>query len=232
MAENDRLRRELKVESTARDEERKAKEAIQQSRDNLKSTNQNLVMQNNIDKGSLLRKERKLEELKAERDFERAQRGELEGSLKFMESQSDQKVQDLKVELSRETSERKRVGNEYDVLKESFRRLDGGYKARVDRLRGQMDALLEERARDHEVVRKLEVTAEQQSKELEKLRMAKKTITEKCERVIEEAEVEMRVILKMAKDREGELGTTMDEAKDTLGKMRHLIGVQKNLREG
>ena len=214
MAENDRLRRELKVESTARDEERKFKEAIQQSRDNLKSTNQNLMFQSNLDQKALERKERKLEELKVERDYERGQREELEGSLKVHAKQTGEQLQDLKAELSKETAERKRVGNEYDVLRESFRRLDGGYKARMDRLRAQMDALMEERGKDHEVVRKLEVTVEQQNKELEKLRVAKKAITEKYERVIDEAETEMRAILKMAREREGELGDTMEEAKE------------------
>ena len=124
MAENDRLRRELKVESTAREEERKAKEAIQQSRDNLKSTNQNLIHQANIDKSLLARKERKLEELRQERDHERSVREEAEASLRVHARESGTQLQDLKSELSKETAERKRLQNEYEVLRESFKRLD------------------------------------------------------------------------------------------------------------
>ncbi|KAI5789138.1 hypothetical protein EDC01DRAFT_130672 [Geopyxis carbonaria] len=231
MAENDRLRRELKVETTAREEERKAKEALRQSRDSLQSTNDNLILQNNIDKGSLARKDRKIEELKGERDFEREQRTELEASLRIHQRQSDGQVQELKTTLSQESSERKRAVNEYDVLRTSFKRLDSGYRTHVEQLRGQLVALEQERKRDHNTLGRLEITIEQQRQELEKMRLAKNRITEKCEAVLDHAESEMRRIRYMHETSQQELTSKTEDANAVLGTLKHLIGVKQNLRD-
>jgi methyl-accepting chemotaxis protein len=225
MAENDRLRRELKVETTAREEERKAKEAIRQARDSLQSTNDNLILQNNIDKSSLARKDRKIEELKTHRDFERDQRVVLQERSKIQIKESDELVQDLKSSLSREISERKRAVNQYDVVRESFKRMDDGYRQRVERLKAQLDALLLERERDRQFLQRLEVTVEQQRQELEKLRLAKNKITEKYEDVLERAEEGLKDITQAAKSQELILEETTKEARSTLGALRHLIGV-------
>lgn len=230
MAENDRLRRELKVETTAREEERKAKEAIRQARDSLQSTNQNLILQNNIDKSSLLRKDRKIEELKADRDFEREQRLQLDERAKIQLKEGDQQVQELKNTLSREISERKLAVNQYDTVREGFRRLDDSYRQRVERLQAQVDAVRAERERDHQFLLRLEVTVEQQRQELEKLRLAKNKITERCEAVIDEAQSEMRRIRKMAEGHERILDETVRDAQTTVHSMRHLIGVEKAFR--
>lgn len=230
MAENDRLRRELKVETTAREEERKAKEAIRQARDSLQSTNQNLILQNNIDKSSLLRKDRKIEELKADRDFEREQRLQLDERAKIQLKEGDQQVQELKNTLSREISERKLAVNQYDTVREGFRRLDDSYRQRVERLQAQVDAVRAERERDHQFLLRLEVTVEQQRQELEKLRLAKNKITERCGAVINEAQSEMRRIRKMAESHERILDETVRDAQATVHSMRHLIGVEKAFR--
>lgn len=230
MAENDRLRRELKVETTAREEERKAKEAIRQARDSLQSTNQNLQLQKNIDHGMLQRKDRKIEELKAARDFEREQRMELDDRSRIQVKEADEQVQDLKNAHSRANEERKLAVNQYDTCKEGFKRLDDSYRQRVERIKSQMDTLQSERERDRRLLQRLEVTAEQQRQELEKLRLAKNSIVEKCQSVLDKAETDMGQIRKMAASQEGELERTVDEAKEALHALRRLIGVEKAFR--
>ncbi|KAI5817138.1 hypothetical protein BZA77DRAFT_245548 [Pyronema omphalodes] len=230
MAENDRLRRELKVETTAREEERKAKEAIRQARDSLQSTNANLILQNNIDKGSLARKDRKIEELKAERDFEREQRLEVDIRAKMLLKEGDDQVQELKNMLNREKEQRLLAVNQYDTVREGFQRLSDSYKQRVERLRAQLEALGSEREKDHAFLMRLEVTVEQQRQELEKLRLAKNKITERCESTINEAQSEMRRIRRTAELQEKKLDETVEAAEETVKSMRHLIGIEKAFR--
>ncbi|KAI5848996.1 hypothetical protein BZA05DRAFT_446084 [Tricharina praecox] len=230
MAENDRLRRELKVETTAREEERKAKEAIRQARDFLQSTNDNLILQNNIDKSSLARKDRKIDELKAERDFEREQRLELDERSMIQIRESDSQVQDLKNMMSRSQAERELAVNQYNVVREEFRRLDDSYRQRIERLQVHLTAISAERERDHKFLQQLEVIVEQQRQELEKLRLAKNKITDKCGEVIEQADSEMARIKKMAITQERKLDETVESAQETLFALRRLIGVEKAFR--
>ncbi|KAF8544418.1 hypothetical protein BDD12DRAFT_915422 [Trichophaea hybrida] len=232
MAENDRLRRELKVETTAREEERKAKEAIRQARDSLQSTNQNLLLQNNIDKSSLARKDRKIDELKADRDFERDQRLDLDLRAKIQLKEGDAQVQHLKNTLSREREERKLAVNQYDTVREGFRRLDDSYRQRTERLQAQIEVMQAARERDHQFLQRLEVTVEQQRQELEKLRLAKNKITEKCEEVCDEAQAEMSRIRKIAESQERILMDTLGDAQNTVKLLLHLLGVERAFRPG
>lgn len=231
MAENDRLKRDLKTQTTAREEERKEKEAIRSSRDSLQSTNENLIHQTNVDKASLARKDRKIEELKAEKDRETARRQEADSSLNELVRQSDVKVQELKTTLSQETAERKKAVNQYEVLQQSWKHLDEGYRTRVDRLRAELETLQAERERDHQLLKRLEVTIEQQRQEVEKLRVAKNRITDKYEKTMTEAEREIADIRVKAEATAKDTDETLDDAKETLGRLRHVMAVQRDLRE-
>jgi hypothetical protein len=230
MAENDRLRRELKVETTAREEERKAKELIRQARDNLQSTNDNLILQRNVDKGSLQRKDRKIEELKAERDFEREQRLMLDQRSNIQIKESDALVQEVKNQLSREEEKRKLAVNQYDVVREGFKTLDDSYTHRIEKLQSQLAAMHAGRERDRQTLQRLEVVVEQQRQELEKLRLAKNRITEKCQEVLDQVETEMKRIRGMADSQEKKLEDTVEGAQKALHELQRLIGVEKAFR--
>jgi hypothetical protein len=230
MAENDRLRRELKVETTAREEERKAKELIRQARDSLQSTNDNLILQRNIDKGSLQRKDRKIEELKAERDFEREQRLMLDQRSNIQIKESDALVQEIKNQLSREEEKRKLAVNQYDVVREGFKTLDDSYTHRIEKLQSQLAAMHAGRERDRQTLQRLEVVVEQQRQELEKLRLAKNRITEKCQEVLDQVEAEMKRIRGMADSQERKLADTVEGAQKALNELQRLIGVEKAFR--
>lgn len=231
MAENDRLKRDLKTQTTAREEERKEKEAIRSSRDSLQSTNENLIHQTNVDKTSLARKDRKIEELKAEKEREMARRQEADSSLHELVRQSDVKVQELMTTLSNETSERKKAVNQYEVLQQSWKHLDEGYRTRVDRLRAELEALQSERERDHQLLKRLEVTIEQQRQEVEKLRVAKNRISDKYTKTMNDTEREIGDIRIRAEATGREADEVLADAKETLGKLRHVMAVQRDLRK-
>ena len=145
--------------------------------------------------------------------------------------QSNEQLQELKTQLSHEVAERKRASNQYEVLLQSWKHLDEGYKGRVDKLREELEELQKDRSRDGELLRRLEVTIEQQQQELEKLRSAKNRISDKYLKVIHEAEGEIEGIRTLAKVAEKETTETLTEAKDTLGLLRHVLNVQRDLRK-
>src|SRR5690606_22843540 len=159
-AENDRLKRELKVEITAKEEARRASEPIKSQRDVLQSTNNNLVHQTNIDKTSLVRKERKIEELKAERDAERAARVKAEANMREHADETERSVREMREKLEAALLERDRANHAYEVLQGSWKRLDEGYRTSVEGLRRKVEALETARERVRGVLGRLEVRSE------------------------------------------------------------------------
>lgn len=229
MAENDRLRRELKVETTQRAEERKAREAILQSRDSLQSTNDILVHQTNIDKRSLEKKDRKIEELKKESVSERAMRGIAERDLRQVQSEGDAELQKLRQELVMASTLREKAVSQYEALAAGWKRLDESYRTKVDELRRKLDDMMTERARDQALLRRLDITIEQQRQEVEKMRAAKAKVTQRFEECMELAEAGIREIRAKAEKVNNEAEGTLDAARKTINDMRYVINIKKNV---
>lgn len=230
MAENDRLRRELKVETTAKEEERKAREAIRSSRDLLQSVNDNLVHQTMVDKASLARKDRKIDELRGEKDHEKAKRISVEENLMAHVKDVDQRMAGLQKELTSAKSERDQANNQYEQLKSSWKRLDDTYRSSVDKLRRQMEALNTERERDRQLLQRLEVTVEQQRQEVDKLRHAKNGMSKRYDEELEAVGNEVAKMRNVLIRHDHEMDRVFEGANKTLGDIRHILNVKRDLR--
>ncbi|KAF8467720.1 hypothetical protein BDZ91DRAFT_762531 [Kalaharituber pfeilii] len=229
MAENDRLRRELKVETTARAEERKAREAILQSRDSLQSTNAILVHQTNIDKRSLEKKDRKIEELKNERDTERALRAIAERDLRQVQSEGDAELQRLRQELVMASTLREKAVSQYEALAAGWKRLDETYRTKVEEMRRKLDDMINERAKDQALLKRLDITVEQQRQEVEKMRAAKAKVTQRFEECMELAEAGLKDIRARSEKVEAEADRTLAEAGQALDEMRYVMNIKRNV---
>ncbi|KAI5808096.1 hypothetical protein DFH27DRAFT_478544 [Peziza echinospora] len=229
MAENDRLRRELKVETTARAEERKAREAILQSRDSLQSTNDILVHQTNIDKRSLEKRDRKIEELKNERDTERALRSVAERDLRQVQSEGDAELQNIRQELVMASTLREKAVSQYEALAAGWKRLDENYRTKVEEMRRKLDDMINERARDQALLKRLDITIEQQRQEVEKMRTAKAKVTQRFEECMELAEAGIKDMKIKGERVEIEAERTLSEAKTTIDEMRYVMNIKKNV---
>lgn len=227
MAENDRLRRELKVETTARAEERKAREAILQSRDSLQSTNDILVHQTNIDKRSLEKRDRKIEELKNERDTERQLRTAAERDLRQVQSEGDAELQNLRQELVLASTLREKALSQYEALASGWKRLDENYRTKVEEMRRKLDDMLNERAKDQALLKRLDITAEQQRQEVEKMRHAKAKVTQRFEECMELAEAGIKDIRARAERLDVEAAKSLESTQKVLGDMRRVMNIKE-----
>lgn len=230
MAENDRLKRDLKVETTAKEEERRAREAIRSSRDLLQSVNDNLVHQTNVDKTSMARKDRKIEELKADRDNERNARIKAEQNLKSHVSETDNSMKEMQDKLAAALAERDHAVTQYAALQDGWKRLDDSYRSSLDKLKRRFDALQTERERDKQLLRRLEVTTEQQRQEVEKLRQARKAIVKRYEDELDNVDKEVSDIRRKAERHSEDAENVLQGANKTLGEVRHMLNVKKHLR--
>lgn len=229
MAENDRLRRELKVETTARAEERKAREAILQSRDSLQSTNDILIHQTNIDKRSLEKRDRKIEELKNERDSERQLRTVAERDLRQVQSEGDAELQSLRQELVLASTLREKALSQYEALAAGWKRLDENYRTKVEEMRRKLEDMLNERAKDQALLKRLDITVEQQRQEVEKMRHAKAKVTQRFEECMELAEAGIKDIRARAERLDVEAAKSLASAQQALDEMRYVMNIKRNV---
>ncbi|KAH0545050.1 hypothetical protein FGG08_000821 [Glutinoglossum americanum] len=231
MAENDRLRRELKLETLRREEEQKRGEMARGKMESLRDINDNLIHQTNVDKASLARRERKIEDLKADIESERKMRVEAESGLKQVQRESDVTIQELKSNLVSESEKARRNASQYDVLASSWKQLDDGYRRKTEAFRGELRQLKAEKDEDRAKLARLEIIVEQQRHEVEKMRVMKERIEKQYEDYIEEAEMSTRDMREKAKRNEKDNEEALEEAKKVLGELKYLLNLKKFVRD-
>jgi chromosome segregation ATPase len=231
MAENDRLRRELKLETLRREEEQKRGEMARGKMESLQNLNDNLIHQTNVDKASLARRERKIEDLKADIETERKRRVEAESGLKQVQRESDATIQELKSNLVSESEKARKSSSQYDVLASSWKQLDDGYRRKTDAFRKELQQLKEEKNEDRAKLARLEIIVEQQRQEVEKMRLVKERMERQYEDYIEEAETSTRDMKEKAGKNERENEKALEETKKVLGELRYLINLKKFVRD-
>ncbi|EGX51985.1 hypothetical protein TWF173_004848 [Orbilia oligospora] len=230
MAENDRLRRELKSETTKREEEQRRAEAARSSRDSLQSINENLVHQTNIDKTSISRKDRKIEELRSEREENLKKRQDAESNLRKYVVDQDARVAELAKDLSAEVAERERYARQYDVLAASWKHIEDRYQTSVNRLKKRIEEVAAEEKKNKTTVAKLEITIEQQRQEIEKMGAARRKIEQTYNERIDHTEEELKKVKKLTDGESGEVAEKLKEAMEAASQLRHILGVQKAIR--
>ncbi|KAH0564789.1 hypothetical protein GP486_001818 [Trichoglossum hirsutum] len=231
MAENDRLRRELKLETLRREEEQKRGEMARGKMESLQNLNDHLVHQTNVDKASLARRERKIEDLKADIEAERKRRLEAESGLKQVQRESDAMIQDLKSNLVSESEKARKNSSQYDVLASSWKQLDDGYRRKTEVFRKELRQLKEGKDEDRAKLARLEIIVEQQRQEVEKLRVTKERMEKQYGDYIEEAETSTRDMREKAQRNERESEEVLEETKKVLGELRYLVNLKKFVRD-
>ena len=222
-AENDRLRRELKMEVLNREEEQKRSESARSQLHMLQSANENLAQMREMEKTSLARKERKVDELRSEVESERTRRVQAESQLKEAMQRHDAVEGRYQARLRVEIEQAKRAVTQYDVLSASWRQMDDDYRRKTEKLRGDVTRLRLESTEDRRKLHKLEVVIEQQKQEVEKMRAAGEGFVATFEAFKRDAEDGTRALRERAQQNEKANDEAMEEALRLLEQLKHFV---------
>ena len=229
-AENDRLRRELKMEVLYREEEQKKSESARSQLHMLQSANENLAQMREMEKTSLARKERKLDELRSEVESERTRRMQAESQLKEAMQRHDAVEGRYQARLRAETEQAKRAVTQYDVLSASWRQMNDDYGRRTEKLRGDVTRLRLESTEDRRKLHKLEVVIEQQKQEMEKMRTAGEGFVAAFEAFKREAEDGTRALRERAQQNDKANDEALEEALRLLEQLKHVVHIGRCIK--
>ncbi|MCJ1363458.1 hypothetical protein MMC16_002565 [Acarospora aff. strigata] len=231
MGENDRLRRELKLQSLRCEEEAKRSEMARSKLESLQASNDNLISMREVDKTALTRRERKIEELKADLEGERSRREKAERETKETSKERDEIVARCRMEVMEEKETSKKATTQYDVLSSSWKGLTDGYRHQMEMLKADIKTLNEKSAEDRKTLEKLKVVMEQTRQESEKMGKVKQAVAKKFEDYKTETEEAIRSMREKAARNEKANEGVLGEVEKVVGEMRHVINLKNDLRE-
>lgn len=231
MGDNDRLRRDKTLATAKLEEEVKKSESARSTFDALQAANDNLQSMHDIDKAALTRKDRKIEEMKAELDAERSRREKAETEAKITRREREDEVEKYKKEAMKGQEESRYATTQYDVLSKSWKSMEQTYQRQTQKLRADMKEMHDSITKDQQKLSQLGLISDQLRQEADKAKKAKDKIFGDFEAYKEEQSKSLSAIKERAERNDTTNDQLAREMETVLGQMRYVVNVKKDVKE-
>lgn len=231
MTENDKLKRDLNAQIIKCQELEKSLQTYKPQIEALRQENDNLSHARGVDSSLISRRDRKIEELKADLASERQRRERAESMARQIEKEKDDVEEQSRRDMQSLTESTKHATVHAEILETSHKQLTAEYRARAEAFRKDLSAVNDSRDQDRQKLARLDVVADQMRQELERSRKLNGEIMDAWEKLREENDVRIQGIedeSSQETDRSRKLSVEMDTV---VKEMRWLMGV-KNVRNG
>ncbi|KAG9961400.1 hypothetical protein KCU61_g5595, partial [Aureobasidium melanogenum] len=234
MAENDRLKREIKAEAAKREELQRTANAQKPRLEALQAENARLSHCKAVDESVIKRRDRKIEDLKAELDVERQKRESLEHRVQEAERKMGEYQEHSNKEVQQAVEEAKHATTHASILETSHRQLSSEYRQRIAAANKQLRELSDDREEDRKRLIKLDVVNHQMRQESEKARKLYNELVVASDKYKTEKDSEVDLVLGDVKalkgsisHRELALESTLGEMHEVMNRMKWLMNMQK-----
>ncbi|KAG9654527.1 hypothetical protein KCU64_g7148, partial [Aureobasidium melanogenum] len=234
MAENDRLKREIKAEAAKREELQRTANAQKPRLEALQAENARLSHCKAVDESVIKRRDRKIEDLKAELDVERQKRESLEHRVQEAERKMGEYQEHSNKEVQQAVEEAKHATTHASILETSHRQLSSEYRQRIAAANKQLRELSDDREEDRKRLIKLDVVNHQMRQESEKARKLYNELVVASDKYKTEKDSEVDLVLGDVKalkgsisHRELALESTLEEMHEVMNRMKWLMNMQK-----
>ena len=232
--ENDRLRRELRAEKLAREDEAKRVSAARTKAEDSRAEYQHLQVLADTNARAIERKDRKLDELKATLDAEVLRR-------KSAEQRAEEALKmlgDTRSETQRQLSQAYEMKGMSDTnletARDGFKRITDGFEKRVRQINDELNELRKQRLEDADKIKRQAIISDQLQHESSRSTRAEAKLTNLMEVYKKEHRKEMEGLIQEAEkqrrtlpEKEREAQKLIDSMKQTRDKMRWVMTQQE-----
>lgn len=233
-SENDRLRRELKAEKLAREDEAKRVSAAHSKAADSRAEFEHLQVLAHTNARAIERKDRKLDELKAALDAESKRRRSAEQRAE----EALKMLGDTRSETQRQLAqayEMKGMAETYlDTARDGFKRITDAYEKKVKTISDELQDLRRQRAEDADKIKRQAIISEQLHHEMSRSARSGDKLTDLMAAYKKEHRKEMDALVLEARhmrqalpEREREAQNLVDAMVETRDKMRWVVTQQQ-----
>ena len=230
MNENDRLLREKKLATVQLEEELKRGDSARSALESLQVSNENLTSMHESDLSLLLKRDRRIQELREDLKTESLRREKAELSTRDLRLERDETVEKVRREAVEDREQSKRATTQYEVLSRSWKSMEDQFERQMKILKADIQILQADIKHDKEKLARFEVIIEQLSKEAEKSQKAKDQLWLEFEEYKQQQEDGISSMRKEAALNEEAMKHAQRQMEAVLGQMRHVINVKRDVR--
>lgn len=230
VSDNDALKRDIQIERLRAEESKQAAKLIEDKMERIVNDYESRLLEANVTKTLLARKERQVESLQAAVELEkqkaqaamereRTWRGELE------------KVQkDSTIQVEEAVTLAELMEGRYNAISSHWRDQGEEVKRAVSKIKGEITTLVQERQEDDTKIQTLRDLCDQQDSNIKELQREKEDIARKFEEYKQTQEDDLCDIRTNARETEAEQQRLLEEAREALHKLRWALNVKNNVK--
>ena len=228
MADNDRLKRELKEQMIKAEELQRSLQMFKPRMESLQAENDNLNHVRDVDHNLLARRERIIQDLKADLAKERQRSRAFEEMAQKSAAERDDAVEEKRRDCQNMSEQTKHAQLHSEILESSHKQLSQQYKARIDGIKTEVSQLQQEREEDRRRLCKIDIVSDQMRQELERTRKLQAELVTKWEELQHEKQERFQELEKETKEENDKTRKLSVEMDQVVKQMRWVINVKNN----
>ncbi|OIW35512.1 hypothetical protein CONLIGDRAFT_565977 [Coniochaeta ligniaria NRRL 30616] len=230
VSDNEALKRDIKIERLRADEAKQTARLLEDRMDRMSSDYEGRLLEANVTKTLLARKERQVESLQAAVELERHKASSALERERMWKDEMEKVRAEAKQQVEGASNYAALMEGRYNAISSHWREQGEEVKKAMGAMKGEVDQLLEERKRDDEKISTLREVCDQQDGNIRELTRQKEEIAAKFEAYKAEQEKALREIKARARRREEEQEAVIGESREVLDKLKWALGVKENVK--
>lgn len=229
VSDNESLKRDIQIERLRAEEAKQAARLLEDKLERTISEYESRLLEANVTKTLLARKERQVESLQSTVELERRRAvtaGERERTWK---EEMEKARSEAKRQVEEANNQAALMEGRYNAISSHWRDQGETVKRSVTKMRSEIQDLLEQRKQDDEKIETLRELCDQQDGNIRELRTQKDEIAAQFERYKAEQEKSLVDIKQKAKEREEEQDMMLRKAKEVLDKLKWALSVKEKV---
>ncbi|KAI0025374.1 hypothetical protein F4780DRAFT_324961 [Xylariomycetidae sp. FL0641] len=229
VSDNEALKRDIKLERLKADESKQAAKLVEDKMDRMASDFESRLLEANVTKTLLSRKERQVEHLQSAIEAEKKRATDAQDRERVWKEELERGRRSTKVQVEEANTQAALMEGRYNAISSHWRDQGNEVKQAMTKLNGRIETLVEERRKDDEKINVLRDLCDQQDGNIRDLKRQKDEISEQFEAYKREQETVLQDIKRKAREREEEQTRTIEETKEVLNKLKWALNVKKNV---
>ncbi|RSL78512.1 hypothetical protein BHE90_011822 [Fusarium euwallaceae] len=230
VSDNESLKRDIQIERLKADEAKQAAKLVEDKMERVVSDYESRLLEANVTKTLLARKERQVESLTATVDLEKKKTVSALERERTWKGEMEKTRKETTVQVEEATNYAQLMEGRYNAISSHWRDQGDEVKRAVSKMKTEIDELNEERRKDDDKIQTLKDLCDQQDSNIKQLRHEKEEIARMFEEYKKAQEDALKDIKTNARKREDEQERLLEQSREALAKLKWALNVKENVK--
>jgi hypothetical protein len=230
VSDNDALKRDLQIERLRAEESKQASKLLEDKMDRLVSEYEGRLLEANVTKTLLSRKERQVESLQAAIELEKRKADAAQQRERSWRDELEKVQQQSTTQVEEATAYASMMEGRYNAISSHWKNQGEEVERAMSKMKLDIGRIVDERRSDDAKIQTLRDLCDQQDSNIKELRHEKEQIARKFDEYKQLQDDDLRDIRINAKAREEEQERILEESRAALDKLKWALNVKKNVK--